>query len=127
MQRVARQDGSAADAFRGYQGRLAQGTLAVGDAVRIEPSGDTSTVAALFGLNGSIAQAQVGEMLTVTLADDVAVARGNSLVAAASPITPSTAISAALPLRWFLKRSITKCFASPSRMKMASPHKHRLH
>ena len=99
VQRVARQDGSAADAFRGYQGRLAQGTLAVGDAVRIEPSGDTSTVAALFGLNGSIAQAQVGEMLTVTLADDVAVARGNSLVAAASPITPSTAISAALC--WF--------------------------
>ncbi|MBP6563415.1 MAG: 50S ribosome-binding GTPase, partial [Neisseriaceae bacterium] len=33
VQRVARQDGSASDDFRGYQGRLAQGQLSVGQAV----------------------------------------------------------------------------------------------
>ncbi len=99
IQRVARQDGSAADDFRGYQGRLEQGTLRVGDAVRIEPAGHHSTVTALYGPNGSLQQATPGDVLTLTLADDIDISRGDTLLAADSPIVPSKTLTASLC--WF--------------------------
>lgn len=99
VQRVARQDGSAADDFRGYQGRLEQGCLSVGDAVRIEPAGHKSHIKAIFGPSGSLHSAKPGDVLTVTLDDDVDVSRGDSIVAANSRIHPTQVLTAALC--WF--------------------------
>lgn len=99
VQRVARLDGSSADDFRGYQGRLEQGILKVGDRIRIEPAGQTSAIAAIYTPDGQVEQAQSGAVLTVVLADDVDVSRGDSLVAADSALQPVKTISASVC--WF--------------------------
>lgn len=82
VQRVARQDGTLADDFRGYQGRIEQGTLKVGDAVRIEPQGLATTVTAIYSPYGEVKSAAAGENITLTLAHDIDISRGNMLVAA---------------------------------------------
>lgn len=104
VQRVARQDGSAADDFRGYQGRLEQGTLTVGDAVCIEPAGHNSHIHAIFGTAGEQTAAQPGDVLTITLTDDVDVSRGDSIVAANSCIQPTQSLKA--ELCWFDDRPL---------------------
>ncbi|NUE66135.1 sulfate adenylyltransferase subunit 1 [Snodgrassella sp. ESL0253] len=99
VQRVARLDGSSADDFRGYQGRLEQGCLRVGDPVRIEPAGQTSTIAAIYTPAGQVEQAQAGTVLTIVLADDIDVSRGDSIVAADSTLQPAKNLSASIC--WF--------------------------
>lgn len=99
VQRVARLDGSSADDFRGYQGRLEQGSLCVGDSVRIEPAGQTSTITAIYTPAGQVEQAQAGTVLTIVLADDIDISRGDSIVAADSTLQPARNISASVC--WF--------------------------
>lgn len=96
VQRVARQDGSSADDFRGYQGRLESGRLTVGQAVRIEPSGKSSTIKAIYGPSQTQDSAQAGEVLTITLSDDVDISRGDTIVDAQNPVQASQFISASL-------------------------------
>jgi bifunctional enzyme CysN/CysC len=68
--------------FRGYCGRIAAGSVRVGDRVRVLPTGAETSVAAVFaGLDASTA-AGGGDFVTITLADDVDVARGDVLAAA---------------------------------------------
>ncbi|OOS07452.1 sulfate adenylyltransferase subunit 1 [Moraxella cuniculi DSM 21768] len=99
VQYVLRADGSQQDDFRGYQGRVEAGSVAVGDAVRIMPSQQTSTISRLIGVGGDVAVASVGEQLTICLADDVDISRGNVIVADNSAITPTKQITATLC--WF--------------------------
>ena len=104
VQGVARQDGSAADDFRGYQGRLEQGQLNVGQSVRIEPAGKLSHIKELLGINGAIEQANSGDIITLTLTDDIDVSRGDSIVATESPYEPTQKITASLC--WFDDRPL---------------------
>lgn len=99
VQRVARLDGSSADDFRGYQGRLEQGSLCVGDSIRIEPAGQNSTITAIYTPAGQVEQAQAGSVLTIVLADDIDISRGDSIVAADSTLQPARNISASVC--WF--------------------------
>ncbi|KDN12134.1 Sulfate adenylyltransferase subunit 1 [Snodgrassella communis] len=99
VQRVARLDGSSADDFRGYQGRLEQGSLCVGDSIRIEPAGQNSTITAIYTPAGQVEQAQAGSVLTIVLADDIDISRGDSIVAADSTLQPTRNISASVC--WF--------------------------
>jgi sulfate adenylyltransferase subunit 1 len=99
VQRVARLDGSSADDFRGYQGRLEQGSLCVGDSIRIEPAGQISTITAIYTPAGQVEQAQAGTVLTIVLADDIDISRGDSIVAADSTLQPARNISASVC--WF--------------------------
>lgn len=99
VQRVARQDGNSADDFRGYQGRLEQGQLSVGQAVRVLPSQRTSKIKAIYGLRGQQDTATTGEVLTLTLEDEIDISRGNSIVALDHPVTSSKHIGASLC--WF--------------------------
>lgn len=99
VQRVARQDGSKKNDFRGYQGRLEQGLLQVGQAIRVLPSQQTSKISAIYGVNGSQDTAQAGEVLTLTLEDELDISRGSSLVAIDHPIQNSQNIEATLC--WF--------------------------
>ena len=99
VQRVARQDGSSSDDFRGYQGRLEAGMLAVGDAVKILPAGKTARIAAIYGTHGSEPSARAGEVLTITLDTDIDISRGDTVVAADSPVLPAKTIQA--DICWF--------------------------
>jgi bifunctional enzyme CysN/CysC len=70
--------------FRGFSGLIASGVVKPGDAVRIEPSGRTSTVARIVTRDGDLDQAVAGQSITLTLADEVDCSRGDILAAAAS-------------------------------------------
>ncbi|MEV5609473.1 GTP-binding protein [Streptomyces sp. NPDC052225] len=62
---------------RHYAGQLVSGTLRVGDAVTVHPSGRTTTIAALDVLGTRVDEAHAGASLTVRLADELDVARGD--------------------------------------------------
>lgn len=99
VQRVARQDGSSSDDFRGYQGRLEAGRLQVGDEVKVLPSGKTAKIASIFTPNGSSQSAKAGEVLTITLDTDLDISRGNAIVSVDNPLIPTQTIQAAIC--WF--------------------------
>ncbi|MCF7528911.1 sulfate adenylyltransferase subunit 1 [Neisseria lisongii] len=99
VQRVARQDGSSSDDFRGYQGRLEAGRLKTGDEVKILPNGQTARIAEIYSPEGKTDNAAAGDVLTITLDTDIDISRGNAIVAAASPVAPEQQFQAALC--WF--------------------------
>jgi bifunctional enzyme CysN/CysC len=71
--------------FRGFCGRIAQGSLKVGDPIQVLPSGTTSRVREIIGGEGTPAQAGDGDSITVRLEDEVDVSRGDLLVAPDAP------------------------------------------
>ncbi len=79
VQWVNRPDAS----FRGFAGLVSSGSVAPGDAVRILPSGATSTVARIVSMDGDLPNADAGQSVTLTLADEVDCARGDIITAAA--------------------------------------------
>ena len=66
--------------FRGFQGTVASGSVALGDAVRVLPSGVVSTVKQLISFDGELTDAFAGQAVTITLNDEVDISRGNMLV-----------------------------------------------
>ena len=71
--------------FRGYAGTVASGSIAVGDAIVVAGSGQKSRIKELLTYEGALASAQSGDAITMTLADEIDIARGDLVVAAASP------------------------------------------
>jgi len=71
--------------FRGFSGRLLGGAVKPGDPVRVLPSGKTSTVARIVSLDGDKAEAVSGESVTLTLADEIDISRGDVICAAHDP------------------------------------------
>ncbi|MDG2530631.1 sulfate adenylyltransferase subunit CysN [Caulobacter endophyticus] len=71
--------------FRGFSGQLASGVVKPGDRVKVLPSGRESRVARIVTLPGDLDRAVAGQSVTITLADEVDVSRGDVLVAADSP------------------------------------------
>ena len=65
--------------FRGYAGTVASGRLRLGDPLVVAGSGRTSTVARLFSADREVEEAGAGEAVTLTLADEIDVARGDVL------------------------------------------------
>ncbi|MDO4998261.1 MAG: GTP-binding protein [Neisseria sp.] len=99
VQRVARQDGSSSDDFRGYQGLLEAGRLRVGDEIRVLPSQQTAHIAEIYGTRGKTDEAKAGDVLTLTLDRDVDISRGNAIVAADSSVLAVKQIQA--DVCWF--------------------------
>ncbi|WP_121117409.1 sulfate adenylyltransferase subunit CysN [Croceibacterium ferulae] len=71
--------------FRGFAGQIATGVVRPGDAVRIVPSGRTSTIKAIETFDGPLEQAVAGQSVTLTLADEVDCSRGDVIAAAENP------------------------------------------
>ena len=70
--------------FRGFSGLIASGVVRPGDAVRVEPSGRTSTIARIVTKGGDLDQAVAGQSVTLTLTDEVDCSRGDVLASATS-------------------------------------------
>jgi len=66
--------------FRGFAGTVASGVVRPGDPVIVLPSGQRSTVDRLVTFDGDLDQAFRGQAVTITLADEVDVSRGDLLV-----------------------------------------------
>ncbi|MBN8846215.1 MAG: sulfate adenylyltransferase subunit CysN [Sphingomonadales bacterium] len=71
--------------FRGFSGQLATGKVRSGDAVRILPSGKTTTVSRIVTLDGDLEEAVAGQSVTLTLADEVDCSRGDVIATADNP------------------------------------------
>jgi bifunctional enzyme CysN/CysC len=71
--------------YRGYAGRVAGGIWQAGDEVVVLPSGLRSQVEAIDGLEGPLDAAIPPMSITIRLADDVDVSRGNMLADPARP------------------------------------------
>jgi bifunctional enzyme CysN/CysC len=82
--------------FRGFAGLIASGTVKPGDAVRVLPSGRTSTVKSIVAFGGDLAQAQAGQSVTLTLDDEIDCSRGNVIAAADTPPEVSDQFEATL-------------------------------
>ena len=96
--------------YRGYAGRLASGVVRPGDRVTVLPSGRTTTVAAVDRArpDGSLEQLDVAvapQSVTLRLADDLDISRGDLLVAADDPglltrdLSGTVAVLSERPLR----------------------------
>ncbi|GLZ35047.1 adenylyl-sulfate kinase [Lentzea sp. NBRC 105346] len=84
--------------FRGYSGRVLRGTLRKGDPVRVLPGDRESVVDRIVTMDGDLAEAPTGTSVTVVLADEVDVSRGDVLAAAEDP--PGTADTFQAHLVW---------------------------
>ena len=71
--------------FRGFSGQIAGGTVRPGDRVRVVPAGRESTVERIVTFDADLDEAVAGQSVTLTLADEIDVSRGDVLVAADSP------------------------------------------
>src|SRR5690606_36225728 len=71
--------------FRGFAGQIAGGTIRPGDAVRVIPSGKTSTVKSIVTFDGELDEAVAGQSVTITLADEIDCSRGDVIAAAGDP------------------------------------------
>jgi sulfate adenylyltransferase large subunit len=63
--------------YRGYAGQVAGGIVRPGDEVLVLPSGHTTTVRAIDTLGGEIAEAFPPMSVTLRLADDIDISRGD--------------------------------------------------
>ncbi len=62
--------------FRGYAGVVASGSIRPGDAIRVWPSRRTSKVARIVTYDGDLQVAHEGQSVTLTLEDEIDIARG---------------------------------------------------
>ncbi|MGJ8518084.1 sulfate adenylyltransferase subunit CysN [Carnimonas bestiolae] len=82
--------------FRGYAGTLAAGVLRPGQAVKALPSGQQSTVERIVTFDGDLERAYPDQAITVTLADEIDISRGDWIVGADDDVVLSDAFDADL-------------------------------
>lgn len=68
--------------FRGYAGTIASGEVRVGDSLAVCPGGQTATLARILSGDREVSTARAGDAVTLVLAENVDVARGDVLAPA---------------------------------------------
>ena len=94
VQYVIRPMSEAHHDYRGYAGQVASGVLRKGDEVRVLPNGRHTTIAAIDTFDGEVNEAYPPMSVTVRLADNVDVSRGDMLVGPAKGPTVSQEVVA---------------------------------
>jgi bifunctional enzyme CysN/CysC len=84
--------------FRGFSGTVASGSISVGDKVVVAASGRESTLARIVTADGDQKDARVGDAVTLVLADEIDIARGD--VIARSDSRPEVADQFAAHVLW---------------------------
>lgn len=84
--------------FRGFAGTIATGRVKPGDPIVVAGSGRTSTVTRIVTMDGDLKEAVAGEAVTLMLADEVDISRGDVLAAPAA--RPDVADQFAAHLLW---------------------------
>ncbi|MFD0739374.1 sulfate adenylyltransferase subunit CysN [Lysobacter koreensis] len=84
--------------FRGFAGTIAAGEVHPGDEVVVLPSGRRSKVARIVTDRGDLAVASTAQAITLTLADELDISRGDVIASAARP--PQVADQFAAHLLW---------------------------
>jgi sulfate adenylyltransferase large subunit len=94
VQRVVRPDMM----FRGYAGQIASGVIRAGDEVLAQPSGRRSRVERIVTWEGDLEVAHAPMSVTLTLADEIDISRGDMLSSGPDPVS-SRALEATIV--WF--------------------------
>jgi len=63
--------------FRGFAGTVCSGEIKTGDAIRVQPSGKTSSVKQIVTFDGELEKAIAGQSVTLTLNDEIDISRGD--------------------------------------------------
>ena len=71
--------------FRGFSGQIATGSVHPGDAIRVLPSGKTSTISKIVTLGGELDEAVASQSVTLCFADEVDCSRGDVIATADAP------------------------------------------
>ena len=90
--------------FRGFAGTIAAGLVGTGDPVMLFPSQKTSTVNRIVGPDGDLDHARAGQAVTLTLAEEVDVSRGDIVATAADP--PSLSDQFACHIVWMHENAL---------------------
>ena len=91
--------------FRGYAGTVASGVVRAHQPVRILPSGQLTRIATIVTADGTLDAASAGQAVTLTLASEVDVSRGDVIVAADDSLAPVSAVTARL--LWMVTDTLT--------------------
>ncbi|MCE2921241.1 MAG: adenylyl-sulfate kinase, partial [Roseomonas sp.] len=94
VQWVNRPDAS----FRGFSGTVASGRIAAGQDIRLAGSGRTAQVQRIVTADADLPEAIAGQAVTLTLGDEIDIARGDMLVASEAP--PEIADQIAADILW---------------------------
>lgn len=71
--------------FRGFSGLISAGSVKPGDAIRVLPSGKTSTVTKIVTLDGDLDEAVAGQSVTICFEDEIDCSRGSVISVADTP------------------------------------------
>ena len=71
--------------FRGFSGTVAGGVVKMGDEIIAMPSGSRSKVARIVTASGDLDEAQAGQAVTLTLADEIDISRGDVICGGQAP------------------------------------------
>ncbi|UED87100.1 sulfate adenylyltransferase subunit 1 [Streptomyces profundus] len=89
VQYVIRPQSAAHPDYRGYAGQIASGVLRVGERVTVAPSGRGSVITGIDALGQSVDVAWAPQSVTLSLADDLDISRGD-LIAPADSAAPTS-------------------------------------
>jgi bifunctional enzyme CysN/CysC len=82
--------------FRGLAGTVVSGTLRAGEQVVVAPSGRTGRIERIVTYDGDLEEAVAGQAVTVTLADELDVSRGDVIAPAGAPAGVNDAVQATI-------------------------------
>jgi bifunctional enzyme CysN/CysC len=71
--------------FRGFAGQIASGVTRPGDRIKVLPSGRESRIDRIVTHDGDLEQAVAGQSVTLTLADEIDISRGDVIATADAP------------------------------------------
>jgi sulfate adenylyltransferase subunit 1 len=80
VQYIIRPESDAYHDYRGYAGRIASGIFRQGDRVMVLPSGIGSAITSIDTFSGPMEEAFAPQSVTLTLADDIDISRGDMIV-----------------------------------------------
>ena len=90
--------------YRGYAGRIAGGALRVGDEVQVLPAGFNTRIKSIHSETGDLEEAFAPMSVTVTLADEIDISRGDMIVGVNNLPTSSQDVDAMVC--WFNERPL---------------------
>lgn len=82
--------------FRGFAGRISSGLIKAGDAIRILPGNQLTTISRIASYDGDLAQARAGQSITLTLSDELDISRGTMFSSVDNPCDLADQFSARL-------------------------------
>lgn len=104
VQTIIRQASQAYDDYRGYAGRVAGGTFKPGNDIIVLPSHLKSRIKTIDTYKKSLAEANVGDSVSITLEDQIDISRGNLIVTPDD--IPEISLDINLIICWFNERPL---------------------